>query len=179
MIDHARPDKPAHSPGQIQAKKENKMTPLPDQVSTEGDSHNALRLMVSAWEEGTDAGISPETMAFAALYTGLSDLRDPERFGIWLRSIVRTNALARLRESARGAPIAELGDAATAALGQIGTSEASDAVEPCLEHGHSAARLAIIAAGPEPVDRRRGGSRDIDEQHRPGDREDHHPPGTA
>lgn len=74
MIDHARPDKPAHYPGQIQAKKENKMTPLPDQVSTEGDSHNALRLMVSAWEEGTDAGISPETMAFAALYTGLSDL---------------------------------------------------------------------------------------------------------
>lgn len=39
-----------------------------------GDSHNALRLMVSAWEEGTDAGISPEVMAFAALYTGLSDL---------------------------------------------------------------------------------------------------------
>lgn len=30
--------------------------------------------MVTAWEEGTDAGISPETMAFAALYTGLSDL---------------------------------------------------------------------------------------------------------
>ena len=30
--------------------------------------------MLSAWEEGTDAGISPEMMAFAALYTGLSDL---------------------------------------------------------------------------------------------------------
>ncbi|MGI9477014.1 MAG: hypothetical protein ACR2PI_09940 [Hyphomicrobiaceae bacterium] len=42
--------------------------------AAEGDSHNALRLMVSAWEEGTDAGISPEVMAFAALYTGLSDL---------------------------------------------------------------------------------------------------------
>jgi hypothetical protein len=41
---------------------------------TECDSHNALRLMVTAWEEGTDAGISPEMMAFAALYTGLSDL---------------------------------------------------------------------------------------------------------
>ena len=39
-----------------------------------GDSQNAIRLMVSAWEEGTDAGISPETMAIAALYTGLSDL---------------------------------------------------------------------------------------------------------
>lgn len=40
----------------------------------EGDSHDAIRLMMSAWEEGTDAGISPEMMAFAALYTGLSDL---------------------------------------------------------------------------------------------------------
>ncbi len=42
--------------------------------AAEGDSHNALQLMVSAWEEGTDSGISPEVMAFAALYTGLSDL---------------------------------------------------------------------------------------------------------
>jgi len=39
-----------------------------------GDSQNAIRLMVSAWEEGTDAGIAPETMAIAALYTGMSDL---------------------------------------------------------------------------------------------------------
>lgn len=45
-----------------------------EQATTDGDSHNALRLMVTAWEEGTDAGISPETMALAALYTGLSDL---------------------------------------------------------------------------------------------------------
>jgi hypothetical protein len=40
----------------------------------QGDSHDAIRLMMSAWEEGTEAGISPKTMAFAALFTGLSDL---------------------------------------------------------------------------------------------------------
>ncbi len=42
--------------------------------AAESDSHDALRLMLTAWEEGTDAGISPELMAFAALYTGMSDL---------------------------------------------------------------------------------------------------------
>ena len=47
---------------------------LSDTSAPQSDSHNALRLMVSAWEEGTDAGISPELMAYAALYTGLSDL---------------------------------------------------------------------------------------------------------
>jgi hypothetical protein len=39
-----------------------------------GDSGDALRLILSAWEEGCEAGISPEMMTFAALYTGLSDL---------------------------------------------------------------------------------------------------------
>ena len=55
------------------SKEINKMQ-LSEINAPKGDSHNALRLMVSAWEEGTDAGISPEMMAFAALYTGLSDL---------------------------------------------------------------------------------------------------------
>ena len=50
------------------------MVPMSESVTTNGDSHKALRLMVTAWEDGTDAGIAPETMAFAALYTGLSDL---------------------------------------------------------------------------------------------------------
>ncbi|MFT5510064.1 MAG: hypothetical protein ACI89J_003156 [Hyphomicrobiaceae bacterium] len=48
--------------------------PLSDAPAAKGDSHDALRLMLTAWEEGTDAGISPEMMAFAALYTGMSDL---------------------------------------------------------------------------------------------------------
>lgn len=50
------------------------MMRVPEVPAAGGDSHDALRLMVSAWEEGTDAGISPEVMAFAALYTGLADL---------------------------------------------------------------------------------------------------------
>lgn len=47
---------------------------LSQRTAPNGDSLTALRLIVSAWEEGTDSGISPETMALAALYTGLSDL---------------------------------------------------------------------------------------------------------
>ncbi len=50
------------------------MMQLRETNTSDGDSQNALRLMVSAWEEGTDAGISPDMMAYAALYTGLSDL---------------------------------------------------------------------------------------------------------
>lgn len=60
--------------GQINGQKDPNMTHLSEAGLSGGDSHDALRLMMSAWEEGTDAGISPETMAFAALYTGLSDL---------------------------------------------------------------------------------------------------------
>jgi len=50
------------------------MMHLPDGMEPNGDSQVALRLMVTAWEEGTDAGITPQMMAFAALYTGMSDL---------------------------------------------------------------------------------------------------------
>jgi len=34
----------------------------------------ALELMLAAWEEGTECGISSELIAYAALYTALSDL---------------------------------------------------------------------------------------------------------
>jgi ketol-acid reductoisomerase len=40
----------------------------------EGDPMDALHLILAAWEEGTDAGIPPELMAYAAIYTALSDL---------------------------------------------------------------------------------------------------------
>jgi len=39
-----------------------------------GDRIKALHLILAAWEEGTDNGIAPEMMAYAALYTALSDL---------------------------------------------------------------------------------------------------------
>lgn len=50
------------------------MISLSDSEQPTIDSQTAIRLMVSAWEEGTDSGIAPQTMAIAALYTGLSDL---------------------------------------------------------------------------------------------------------
>jgi hypothetical protein len=34
----------------------------------------ALGFILAAWEEGTDSGIAPELMAYAALYTALTDL---------------------------------------------------------------------------------------------------------
>ena len=42
----------------------------------EGDDARmkALNFILAAWEEGTDSGIAPEMMAYAALYTALTDL---------------------------------------------------------------------------------------------------------
>jgi hypothetical protein len=34
----------------------------------------ALGYILEAWEEGTDSGVAPELMAYAALYTALTDL---------------------------------------------------------------------------------------------------------
>jgi transcription initiation factor TFIIIB Brf1 subunit/transcription initiation factor TFIIB len=38
------------------------------------ESLRALGYILEAWEEGTDSGVSPELMAYAALYTALTDL---------------------------------------------------------------------------------------------------------
>ena len=38
------------------------------------DSLQALNYILEAWEEGTGSGIAPELMAYAALYTALTDL---------------------------------------------------------------------------------------------------------
>jgi hypothetical protein len=42
----------------------------------EGDDTRmkALNFILAAWEEGTGSGIAPEMMAYAALYTALTDL---------------------------------------------------------------------------------------------------------
>jgi hypothetical protein len=37
-------------------------------------SLRALNFILEAWEEGTESGIPPEMMAYAALYTALTDL---------------------------------------------------------------------------------------------------------
>ena len=38
------------------------------------ESLRALQFILEAWEEGAYAGVSPELMAYAALYTALTDL---------------------------------------------------------------------------------------------------------
>lgn len=41
---------------------------------SDDDSLKALHFILEAWEEGTGSGIAPELMAYAALYTALTDL---------------------------------------------------------------------------------------------------------
>jgi hypothetical protein len=43
-------------------------------TGSDDDQIRALGLMLRAWEEGCDSGIAPELMAYAALFTALSDL---------------------------------------------------------------------------------------------------------
>lgn len=40
------------------------------------ESLQALRLILAAWDEGEETGVAPEMMAYAALFTALSDLID-------------------------------------------------------------------------------------------------------
>ena len=40
------------------------------------ESMQALRLILAAWDEGEDTGVAPQMMAYAALFTALSDLID-------------------------------------------------------------------------------------------------------
>ncbi len=43
-------------------------------VKDKDDTLKALGIMLEAWEEGADNGVAPELMAYAALYTALTDL---------------------------------------------------------------------------------------------------------
>jgi hypothetical protein len=45
-----------------------------DLVESDDKSHRALGLILAAWDEGTESGVAPEQMAYAALFTALSDL---------------------------------------------------------------------------------------------------------
>jgi transcription initiation factor TFIIIB Brf1 subunit/transcription initiation factor TFIIB len=48
---------------------------LPEPTNIPGEeSVEALHFILEAWEEGTDSGIAPELMAYAAIYTALTDL---------------------------------------------------------------------------------------------------------
>ena len=43
-------------------------------VESDDARMKALNYILEAWEEGTGSGIAPELMAYAALYTALTDL---------------------------------------------------------------------------------------------------------
>lgn len=45
-----------------------------DDRHSKDDRLLALNFILEAWEEGTGSGIAPELMAYAALYTALTDL---------------------------------------------------------------------------------------------------------
>lgn len=46
-----------------------------EQLTTRSDdSLEALAFILDAWEEGAERGIDPELMAYAAMYTALTDL---------------------------------------------------------------------------------------------------------
>jgi len=42
--------------------------------SNETESFRALNLILEAWDEGAETGVAPELMAYAAIFTALTDL---------------------------------------------------------------------------------------------------------
>lgn len=48
--------------------------PYSDLRNSEDLSFRALSLILAAWDEGTESGVAPEQMAYAALFTALTDL---------------------------------------------------------------------------------------------------------
>lgn len=45
-----------------------------ESIGKDDDSFMALSLILAAWDEGTETGVAPELMAYAALFTALTDL---------------------------------------------------------------------------------------------------------
>ena len=43
-------------------------------LNPEDPTHRALSLILEAWDEGTESGVPTEQMAYAALFTALTDL---------------------------------------------------------------------------------------------------------
>lgn len=42
--------------------------------TSDDESQNALALILDAWDEGLECGIAPERLAYAAMFTALTDL---------------------------------------------------------------------------------------------------------
>ena len=45
-----------------------------EELETDDANLKALDLILAAWDEGVDTGVAPEQMAYAALFTALTDL---------------------------------------------------------------------------------------------------------
>ncbi len=45
-----------------------------DLAERDDTSFRALSLILAAWDEGTESGVAPEQMAYAALFAALTDL---------------------------------------------------------------------------------------------------------
>ncbi len=45
-----------------------------EELESDNPSLKALDLILAAWDEGADTGVAPEQMAYAALFTALTDL---------------------------------------------------------------------------------------------------------
>jgi hypothetical protein len=48
--------------------------PLFDMHDGDENSVRALNLILEAWDQGAESGVKPEQMAYAALFTALTDL---------------------------------------------------------------------------------------------------------
>jgi hypothetical protein len=45
-----------------------------EDIDTKNPTLRALDLILAAWDEGVDTGVEPQHMAYAALFTALTDL---------------------------------------------------------------------------------------------------------
>ncbi len=43
-------------------------------INSDDDSFKALDLILAAWDEGEETGVAPEMMAYAAIFTAMTDL---------------------------------------------------------------------------------------------------------
>lgn len=70
---------------------------LSELTGTSDDSLRALGIMLQAWDQGAEDGLAPELMAYAALFTALTDL-----VGIYGEQAVATMAKGLVARIERG-----------------------------------------------------------------------------
>lgn len=48
--------------------------PTSEWLDSSDDTLRALELILTAWDEGEESGVAPELMAYAAIFTAMTDL---------------------------------------------------------------------------------------------------------